>query len=244
MRLYEGENRAMRSAVLASIALHALLLFAWPGWRDTQRWSVSREPLIARLQQPRVQPVAAQAPAIPETRKPDPAPAAKPPRRANAVRAPAPTPPVAQVASATSDLPRTEPGLAAPATAVGATPSVASVTAGTTQSAPAAEEALDAGTLAQYRLAIITAARRYKRYPRAALDNNWQGKVEIRMAIGANGAIAALSVRSGTGHPVLDQQALEMIERAKDMAQIPASLRGQEFVVDIPVIFSLLEPGA
>ena len=112
------------------------------------------------------------------------------------------------------------------------------------QPAPAAQEAPDVGTLAQYRLAIISAARRYKRYPRAALDNNWQGRVEIRMAIGANGAIAALSVRRSTGYPVLDQQALEMIEKATTIAQVPAALRGREFTVDVPVIFSLREPDA
>lgn len=115
---------------------------------------------------------------------------------------------------------------------------------GTSQTAPAAEEAPDAGTLAQYRLAIISAARRYKRYPRAALDNNWQGRVEIHMVIGASGAISTLSVRTSAGHPVLDEQALEMIERAKATAQIPPALRGREFVVDIPVIFSLREPDA
>ena len=43
---------------------------------------------------------------------------------------------------------------------------------------------------------------------------------------------------------MLDQQALEMIEKAKAMAQIPASLQGREFIVDIPVIFSLREPEA
>ena len=108
-----------------------------------------------------------------------------------------------------------------------------------TRPAQPAAEAPDAGTLAQYRLALISAAKRFKRYPRVALDNNWQGKVEIRIVIDATGAISALSVRSSAGHPLLDQQALEMIGRAKEMAQIPPALRGKEFVVDIPVVFSL-----
>ena len=107
-----------------------------------------------------------------------------------------------------------------------------------------AAEAPDAGTLAQYRLALISAARRFKRYPRVALDNDWQGKVEIRIVIDASGAIATLSVRSSAGHPLLDRQALEMIERAKEMALIPPALRGKEFSVDIPVVFSLREPDA
>ena len=83
------------------------------------------------------------------------------------------------------------------------------------------------------------AARRYKKYPRVAMDNNWEGKVEVRMVIGANGMIASISVRSGTGHEILDQQALDMTRKAKPLAPIPAALRGKEFTVDLPVIFSL-----
>jgi hypothetical protein len=42
---------------------------------------------------------------------------------------------------------------------------------------------------------------------------------------------------------VLDQHALEMIERAKEMAPIPPALRGKEFTVDVPIVFSLREAG-
>jgi protein TonB len=113
-----------------------------------------------------------------------------------------------------------------------------------TQPPQPAAEAPDAGTLAQYRLALISAAKRFKRYPRVALDNNWQGRVEIRIVVDTTGAISALSVRSGAGHAPLDQQALEMIGRAKEIALIPPALRGKEFSVDIPVVFSLREPDA
>lgn len=255
MHLYAGGNRALRIALLISVALHALLLFALPGLSESQRRGIARVPLVAHLMQPRVESAAAPAAAIPETRTPVQRPAAKPSPRARSVPERAPVPPTPQVARAAADLPNTEVAIGIPAASITAAASVAPIEAappdaaafaarGTSQSAPAAEEAPDAGTLAQYRLAIISAARGYKRYPRAALDNNWQGRVEVHMVIGANGAISTLSVRSSAGHPVLDQQALEMIERAKATAQIPPALRGREFTVDIPVIFSLREPNA
>jgi protein TonB len=102
---------------------------------------------------------------------------------------------------------------------------------------------VDAGTLAQYRLAVMSAARQFKRYPRVARDQSWQGRVEIRLAIGSSGEISVLSVRSSTGYELLDQHALEMIERAKALVQIPPALRGKEFSMDIPVVFSLREAG-
>jgi protein TonB len=90
-------------------------------------------------------------------------------------------------------------------------------------------------------MAIISAAKRYKRYPRLAIDNNWEGQAEIRMAIGPDGSITSIGIKTRSGYEVLDQQALEMIRKAKPLTPIPASLRGRAFTVDIPVIFSLKE---
>jgi protein TonB len=120
-------------------------------------------------------------------------------------------------------------------------PSVAAESKPPTAPAPAASEASDPATLGQYRIALITAAKRYKRYPRVAIDNNWEGQTDIRMVIGADGGIASMSIRKPSGYEVLDQQALEMIRKAKPLAPIPASLRGKGFTVDIPVLFSLKE---
>ncbi len=58
-------------------------------------------------------------------------------------------------------------------------------------------------------------AARYKRYPRFARDNGWEGKVELHLEIGADGAIASLRVAHGTGYSILDQQALEMVRSAE-----------------------------
>ena len=82
-------------------------------------------------------------------------------------------------------------------------------------------------------------ARRYKRYPRVALDNNWEGRVVVHMVVGANGMIASLRVTTSSGHDVLDRQALDMIRKAKPLVPIPPAMRGREFSVEIPVIYNL-----
>jgi periplasmic protein TonB len=105
---------------------------------------------------------------------------------------------------------------------------------------PSQDEA--AASLAQYRLQIISMARRYKRYPRVALDNNWEGATEVEMRIGPDGMISALTVRSSSGHPVLDEQAVQMFRRAKPLVPIPAPLRGKEFSLGLKAIYSLQDP--
>ncbi len=86
------------------------------------------------------------------------------------------------------------------------------------------------------------ATRRYKRYPAIAMEKGWQGRVEVHMVIGANGAIANASIKTSSGHEVLDNQAMDMLKKGKTTVQVPASLRGREFTIDVPVIFSLESP--
>jgi len=255
----DRETRALAVAVVASVVLHAAILLALPMLREAQqRHAEVREPIVARLvEPPKPAEIAAPAPTTPEVKKPVAAPAPpqpvqrpvkpapKPVTRAPLAVEPKPdkidSPPVRQAAPIAEAPPSAPPRSP---TNEGTPSASARSSAIQAQPAPAASDAPDAGTLAQYRLAVISAARHYKRYPRLALENNWQGKVEVRLSIGADGRISGLSVRSSTGHSLLDQQALDMIERAKAAAQIPPALRGKQFVVDIPVEFTLRDAGA
>jgi protein TonB len=96
----------------------------------------------------------------------------------------------------------------------------------------------------QYRLALIVAARRYKRYPAIAMEKGWQGRVEVQMVIGANGMLANASIKSGSGHEILDNQALDMLKKGKTTVPIPMNLRGREFSIVVPVIFNLDTPNS
>jgi len=149
-----------------------------------------------------------------------------------------------------------QPELAPAATGAAASPAqpVASVQSRpapqTSAGIPATEAAAksgneaDKGTLEQYRLALIVATRRYKRYPAIAMEKGWQGRVEVHMVIGADGMIAGASIKTGSGHDVLDNQALEMLKKGMTTVPIPANLRGREFSIDVPVIFNLDNPGS
>ena len=104
--------------------------------------------------------------------------------------------------------------------------------------------AIDEDLVARYRLQLISAARRYKRYPRAALDNQWEGATEVAMLIGENGRIREITISQSSGHEVLDRQAIDMFRKAKPLVAIPAELRGREFRVTLKAIYSLRDPGA
>jgi protein TonB len=249
----ESEQRVFAYAVLASIVLHAALLFAGFPHRDAAtKPNPAPGPILARLVTPR--PLAAPAPVeaarSPRAEEParsrqvaKPQPAAVPLSKAapNAPLVPATPAPTAP--SSEAPKPVAEPSSpAAPSAPASAPPSPGQVVKADAQPAPSVTA--DAGTLDQYRIAIYSAARRYKKYPRVALDNNWEGKVVLRMVIGANTMISSISIKTSSGHEVLDQAAIETIKKTKPLVAIPDALRGREFVLDIYFIFNLRDENA
>jgi len=208
------QNRALYIAFLVSVAAHLALLSVYPWLRERPASPPPPEPLLARLIEP--EPV---------------------------VSIPVPVPPLAETKPEPEPQPAPEVVAPAPMSAP-APPQVSASPSLSTPASPApprkAEEVASMDTLvAQWRLQVISAARKYKRYPRVAMDNNWEGDVLVRMVIGADGEIAAISVLASSGHRVLDQQAIDMFRQAKPRVPIPSALRGREFAVELRAIYNL-----
>jgi TonB family protein len=223
-----GRNeRTLLAALACSLALHLALLYLPPGFFDAQRKAPEPKVMTARLVEPEPQPAA-----VVEQLEP------KPQQVAKTIRAtpqkPAPrSEPVAPSVIAVAPPPASAPAAAnrAPAPQPAPLPVLAAV------AASARPPAADPGSIAQFRLELIELARRYKRYPRAAIDNNWEGKADLRMIVAASGAIASLSVRKSAGYAALDDEAQQMFRAAKGQLAIPPALRGKEFIVDVSADF-------
>ena len=256
-RSLAGE-RVLFRCLLASIALHALVLLGIslmdapaPPAKSPSVLTANLLPFAAAPPAP-VQPQPKLAPHSP----PEPASAPRP-QSTEPAAVPAPAPVPAPQKTAPAEAAKVLPAEPAPAaTGAAATPAqpvaplrtraAPQATAGNSiaETAATSGNEADKGTLEQYRLALIVATRRYKRYPAIAMEKGWQGRVEVHMAIGADGMIASASIKTGSGHEVLDNQALEMLQKGKTSVPIPASLRGREFSIEVPVIFNLDSPAS
>lgn len=217
----DNRNRVFQYAVLASLALHALLLFAFPGFVDTARRAASIPPqIIARLMEPEPALEKLTPPSTNEVSKPRPKPKPAAPiyaPRASAEPSPVPAAPT-PVPSESQAPPQPAPPLAA------------------IEPRPAQEpESLFRD---QYRVQLIDEARRHKRYPPLARENDWQGDVLVGVAVGANGR-ASVSLKASSGYEVLDRQALEMFGQAARSVPVPPALRGQEFALDVRAVYGL-----
>jgi len=223
----ESGKRLLLWAVAGSVALHLGILLVLPALQNARRADDGPQSLRARLaRQVLAEPVA------PESQRPAP----------RAERS-APAAPAAKFHSHPAAARETE-LLVAPAARGEAqlpAPAPAPATAPAQRAAPvaAAANGPDPAAVARYRSLLMDLARRDRTYPRIALDNDWQGRSELRVAIGADGNIAALGVRYGAGHAVLDEAAQAMIRRAKARAPVPPALRGQAFTLEIAVDFLL-----
>jgi outer membrane biosynthesis protein TonB len=59
------------------------------------------------------------------------------------------------------------------------------------------------------------------------------------VSVGKDAAVSAIRLARSSGYALLDAKAEEIIGRAARATAIPESLRGREFVVDLPVEFDL-----
>jgi periplasmic protein TonB len=223
-------NRILYYAILASLVLHALLLFGLPEdlVRTAQHAASLPPKIIARLMAPEPVPVPAPPPQPPAQAAPPEPPKKKPPAPVIAKREPerpvqvepprartppVPPAPVAQPAPAPAK-PVEEVVAAAPAPAA---PPVASV------------QALEEQSADRYRMELIAALARMIKdsYPPQARDNNWEGDVLLGIVVRPNGNVS-ISVKRGSRFRVLDQGAVAALTQATKEVPVPPALRGKE----------------
>jgi len=234
-----ADDRVFHYALAASLVLHAVLLFGLPGLREGRAVAETPGVLVARLVEPPSAPAQTPPKAEPVPPRVDPPPPrVEPPPKPPPLRKPSP------IAQPEPPQPAPQPPAAAPAPA--APPAAAASAPGPvarTEAQPGPAGDPELGSLKEYEGRLSFFAARYKVYPRVAVDNAWEGNVEVAVVIGANGVLRSISVRTSSGHDVLDRQAMEMFRRAKPLVPIPPALAGKEFTVLRWVTFGLKEGG-
>ena len=232
--LTQENDRPLRLALLASLVLHAAALAGLPVFIDP----VVSAPDAPAIQSRLVEAAREIAPASSEPhRKPAPAPkpVAKP-----AAKEPAPPAAITPSPVVAPATPAAEVTQAAPTPAPEPQPLTS---AASSQATAATSAAPDTRSLGEYRLQVIAAARRDKernkeRYMRVARETNWTGRVLVGVAVDSAGE-AQIAARRSSGHPALDQQAVEMFTQAVRAVSVPPSLRGKPFSFEVTAVFAL-----
>jgi len=115
----------------------------------------------------------------------------------------------------------------------------------TKKAEPTPTEVPEAVSRDQYRIELMAEALRQGRerhppkgYPQLARDNRWEGEVHVGVVVSASGA-TTITLKGGSGHEALDEQALETLRHAAQSIALPQTLRGKDFAIEVRATYRL-----
>jgi len=147
---------------------------------------------------------------------------------ADAVTLPPPVP--VQRAAPAEARPALQPA-AAPALSRPDSAAPASVGAGSDPRAKARE--------ADYFATLSAYLNRRKSYPADARQARQQGIVTVRFTVDRTGGVSAISLKKSSGHAVLDDATLALLQRVAPLPKMPASMARDSITLSLPIEYSL-----
>ncbi|MBI2239638.1 MAG: TonB family protein [Magnetospirillum gryphiswaldense] len=216
------------SALTLVLALHGGAIVATLAWASQQPPSAP-PPAAVMID---LAPAPAAPPAEPRTKetppeppKPQPKPKPKPrPKQAElALPKPAPEPP-------RPSLPPAEPMTAPP---LPTAPQPAAPAAGPVSAAPTSN------ALPTWQGTLLAHLEKHKRYPRSAQLRRQQGVSHVVFTIDRRGNVLAARLHKGSGFDSLDNETLDLLNRAQPLPPPPPEITGERIELMVPVQFYL-----
>ena len=86
---------------------------------------------------------------------------------------------------------------------------------------------------------LLAQLNRFKQYPLAARKAHIQGVVMLHFVMDAQGRVLRSDIAKSSGRPVLDAEALALVQRAQPLPPLPADYPTRTLDAVVPVEFSL-----
>ena len=86
---------------------------------------------------------------------------------------------------------------------------------------------------------VLAQLNRFKQYPRAARQARIEGVVMLHFVMDADGKVQSADIAKSSGRPVLDAEALALIQRAQPLPALPTDFPTKTLDAVVPVEFSL-----
>ena len=86
---------------------------------------------------------------------------------------------------------------------------------------------------------LLAQLNRFKQYPRAARQAHIEGVVMLHFVMDAQGKVLSFEIAKSSGRPVLDNEALALIQRAQPLPALPADFPTRTLDAVVPIEFSL-----
>jgi protein TonB len=86
---------------------------------------------------------------------------------------------------------------------------------------------------------LLAQLNRFKQYPRSARQARIEGVVMLHFILDAQGKVLSAEIAKSSGRPVLDAEALALIQRAQPLPELPANYPTRTLDAVVPIAFSL-----
>ena len=86
---------------------------------------------------------------------------------------------------------------------------------------------------------VLAQLNRFKQYPRAARQARIEGVVMLHFVMDADGRVQSSEIAKSSGRPVLDGEALALIQRAQPLPALPADFPTRTLDAVVPIEFAL-----
>lgn len=227
------EQRLWLGAGAGAAAGHALLLVLALGL-VRHASAPPPEPVVLVELPPMEAPVATASPEPTPTPAPAQPVAAETPVRAPRTEAPLPAD-IVPLPAPRPEQPATATPEPAPATTQAAAPAAVAAPA----YAPGADDPRARRQEMDYFRTLSAHLNRRKTYPAEARQARQQGVVTVRFTVDRAGNVSAVSIRQSSGHTILDDATLALMQRVAPLPPMPASMQRDHITLSLPIDYSL-----
>ena len=90
----------------------------------------------------------------------------------------------------------------------------------------------------KYEQMIRALLEKHKEYPRRAMRMRIQGEALLELTLDRNGQPQSIILAKGTGHRLLDDAVLDMVEKARPFPALPSEDPREQISLVVPVVFA------
>ncbi|WP_323799789.1 energy transducer TonB [Parasphingorhabdus sp.] len=236
------EKRRWVFAAVIAVAAHALLGLAAMAWKSPYEPPIPEPVVLVEL-----------PPAIASEAMSEPVPASQPeyipPQQAVPFEVPTVRAPLPDAAILLPPESKRAPSLATPSAQASPTPVAAPSPARPALAPTAAASAVSSNSAgnspkakkeqANYYAMVSAHLNQRKKYPTEARKAREQGVVKVRFTVDRTGNISNVSITGSSGHAILDQATLALMQRVAPLPAMPASMAQDKVTISLPIDYSL-----
>ena len=240
--LSSDEKRRWVSAAAIAVAAHAVLGLAATAWKSPNEPLIPEPVVLVEL------PPASASEAMSE-----PTPASQPEyipqQQALPFKVPTISAPLPDDAVLLPPEPKRTPSLATPTPQSSPTPVAAPAPTRTEPAPTAATSAVPSNSAgnsakakkeqANYYAMVSAHLNQRKKYPTEARKAREQGVVKVRFTVDRSGNISNVSITGSSGHAILDQATLALMQRVAPLPTMPDSMAQNKVTISLPIDYSL-----